>query len=562
MRKENFALQTSSIERQLQRQQMALALIFSRYTKGKLGERILVLLLALSAFVELPAGIASAELSASSDASANSAGDANQAAPANAEQTASAIAEDAAHSKDASEEPAIKIAANNDASSDGADPQSTADRIEELTRQILLKEIALEKFNLNYKLNAAKQGRWKGWRYAFFNEANAGMGIAGGIIGTQQRGSHLHRSEQVKNYIQQNANFIPMIGSIIAASAAILEFNINEFHEYQAYKKGFSPGKARDYVNNLNNEIKMLMTERDALVKLEAALPMLTHRCEVDTLEGKVMKDIRDLSLLEFQRFHLGARRTFAFQQSQYFFDLSKHTTNAIGLAFGYLALHRRRRPWNLRAGVLFNVSGALTMAGPIVSRLYAKSIHEYHKSYFLKDTIADAEAKECAVLEQDQKALEAMCQKQRDGSPASLARVDRGALYVERSKVFQDQVQKASSELDRAKLVATQNIGSGMYVGGSKLASGILFTIPGYFQLYNSKGQRAARVTNHLLFSSGVIGLQASSFSFLDTLRIQVTGELNRHKLAAKGALPAQLIKQRLEQLEALEVKWKNKQY
>jgi len=51
--------------------------------------------------------------------------------------------------------------------------------IEDLTRKILIKEIELEKFNLNYKLNSAKQGRWKGERYAMFNEINAGMGLTG-----------------------------------------------------------------------------------------------------------------------------------------------------------------------------------------------------------------------------------------------------------------------------------------------------------------------------------------------------------------------------------------------
>ena len=438
------------------------------------------------------------------------------------------------------------------------DPAQAGDRIEELTTQILLKEIQLEKFNLNYKLNAAKQGRWKGWRYAFFNEANAGMGIAGGIIGTQQRGSHIHRSNKVKNYIQQNANYIPMIGSIIAASAAVLEFSINEYHEYEAFKKGFSPGKAKEYVNNLKNEISRMMYERDALVKLEESAPLLTERAEIENLEGKVLRDIRDQSLLEYQRFHLAARRLLAFQQCQYMFDFSKNTTNAIGLAFGYLALHRRRRPWNFKAGVLFDVSGALTMAGPIVSRLYAKSIHEYHKRY-TKDTIQDAEARECAVLEADQKALDALCKLRRDGSPTSLARVDRGAIYVEHSKIFQDEVEKASKDLDKAKLVATQNIGASMYVGGSKLASGILFTIPGYLQLYNNgKTQDSSRVTNHLLFASGVVGLPASTFSLLDTLRIQVQGERNRHKLAAQGKLPAQLIKERLAQLDAMEARLK----
>lgn len=436
-----------------------------------------------------------------------------------------------------------------------SDPEQAPGAIEELTRQILLKEIALEKFNLNYKMNAAKQGRWKGWRYALANETSAALGIAGGIITADERGSHLHRSDKVKNYVQERANWISMIGTIIAGSAAIMEFGINEYHEYEAYTKGFSPGKAREHVNSLKNDINRLLAERAALVKIEHAAPMLTGRCEVDDLEGKVLADLRDQSLLEYQRFHVAARRLLAFQQCQYFFDLSKNTTNSIGYAFAYLAVHRRRRPWNYRAGVMFNVCGALTMGGPIASRLFAKGVSEYHRHY-TRDTVKEAEAKECSILEQDQKALDAICKSGKFTQDVLAQKVERTAIYGDQSKIFQDEVMGAQKDLNKAKLVATQNVGAGLYVGGSKLASGILFTIPGFYRLYNGKTQTAGRVTNHLLFASGMVGLQASSFALLDTLRIQVAGELNRHKLASQGKLPGQLIKARLAQLDALEAK------
>jgi hypothetical protein len=435
-----------------------------------------------------------------------------------------------------------------------SDPSQAPGAIEELTRQILLKEIALEKFNLNYKLNVAKQGRWKGWRYALANEASAALGIAGGIIGTEQRGSHLHRSDKVKNYVQERANWIPMVGTVIQSAAAIMEFSINEYHDYEAYTKGFSPGKARAHVTELKNDINRLMAERDALVRLERSAPMLTGRAEIDDLEGKALADMRDLSLLEYQRFHVSARRLLAFQQMQYFFDLGKSVTNGLGYDFGYLALHRRRRPWNYRAGVMFITSGALTVGAPIASRLWAKGISEYHR-YYTRGPVENLEDKETACLLKDKAAIEAAIKNTQMDSVSS--QLDRAAIFEDCGKAFQDSVQSASKELNKAKLVATQNIGAGAYVGASKIASGILFAVPGYLHDYNvNKSQTASRVTNHLLFASGVVGLQASGFSFLDTLRIQLSGEINRHKLAKQGRLPGQLIKARLGQLDALETK------
>lgn len=119
------------------------------------------------------------------------------------------------------------------------DPSTAVNKVDELTRQILLKIVKLERFNINYSMNVAKQGRWKGWRYAGFQEVNAGMGLAGAIIGTANRGSHLHTSARLWTQVQESACYIPMIGSIIGASATVLEIAINEYHDIQATQKVF-----------------------------------------------------------------------------------------------------------------------------------------------------------------------------------------------------------------------------------------------------------------------------------------------------------------------------------
>ncbi|MBY0552299.1 MAG: hypothetical protein K2W95_33780 [Candidatus Obscuribacterales bacterium] len=427
------------------------------------------------------------------------------------------------------------------------------ERIEKLTREILLKEIALERFNLNYTSNAAKQGRWKGLRYAFWQEANSGCGIAGGIIGTVERGRNIHTSKKVRPCIQQQANFIPMIGSIIGASAAAIEMGINQFHEIQASRHGFSPSLAKAHVGSLKQEIDHLMAQRAALVQEEQADPATEACGQADALEGKVLIDLRDLSLLEYQRFHLGARKTIAFQQCQYFFDIAKNTTNAIGAQFAFMALHRGDRRWNLRAGILYQIAGGLTIAGPILSRSYAEVVSLYHKRG-LREHLKDVETKETSVLSAHQAALEKAC-RGRDEATRSMERL---AAYADQAKVFQDGLDKASKDREKSRLTATQNVGAGIFVGGCKLASGTLFVIPGGHQRYNSKTATATRVTNHLLFSSGVVGLSASSFSFVDTLRIQAQGEINRHRLASQGKLPGQQIAARLKQLDALEISLK----
>lgn len=439
-------------------------------------------------------------------------------------------------------------------------PDMAPDRLDELTRQILLKEIELQRFNLNYTSNVAVQGRWKSWRYGTLQNINASLGLAGGIYSVAYRGARLNNPLSVKAARQQNANFIPMIGTIIGASAAALEFGINEYHDLVARHKGFSPGKAMKHVQGLKDDIDRLMAERDAITNVAATSPALQGHVEIAKVEGKVLKDIRDQSLQEFSRFHISARRLIAFQQMQYFFDLAKNTTGALGYDFAYLSLHRRRRVWNGRAGVLFVVCGQLTMYAPILSRAFGKGVAEITK-HRIKPIVQDSETAKVTTLQQDLAELNRLFKQNRIQPDAIERAAQREGLYGSHEHSFTDEIRAAQRKNAAAKLTATENIGAGLFVGASKTASGILFIIPGFNQNYNApKGYRAGRTTNDLLFTAGVVGLPATAFTILDTLRIQVKGELARHKAEAAGTLPSQIIATRMKQLDQMEQQLKAK--
>jgi hypothetical protein len=454
-----------------------------------------------------------------------------------------------------------------------ATPEQTPPMIDNLTKQILLKEIELERFNLHYKIDVAKQGRWKGWRYAFFNEANAGLTLSGAILSVSERGTHLHQSpkKSSRSYnhvhisMQENNNILSEIGNCIGAYAAVQEFAINGYHDFKARQHGFSPGAAREHVLQLKGEINNLLAQRDALMKVEHQSASLSGRCEIDDCEGNVLKDLRDQSLLEFERFQISARRVLAFQQSQYFFDFSKNVMSFLGYEFGYLALHRHDRKWNLKSGVCSTISGGIFACGPIASRGIGHVVASAHR-HWLEPTTQDCESREVMKLEQDQKALDALCKSGKVAPDMVHNQIDHVAMYSDQSKVFQDEVQAASRERNKAVLTATQNVGSGIYVGGSKIAGGILFIIPGFYRQYSSYTNPAkksysdlsSKVTNTDFFVSSVITIPAATWAMFDTLRIQVGGEINRHKLAQAGMLPGQLVVARLKQLDALEARVK----
>jgi hypothetical protein len=191
-------------------------------------------------------------------------------------------------------------------------------------------------------------------------------------------------------------------------------------------------------------------------------------------------------------------------------------------------------------------------MFGPIISRLIAKGVAEGHKRY-LHGTLAQAEEAKAEDLVKDKSTLDALCASTQSPEDASSA-IARASIYGDQSKVFQDELASGTKERNKAKLVATQNVGAGLFVGGCKLASGIMFNVVGYNPRFNSTTAKAGRVTNANLFTASLVNLPATTYSMLDTLRIQVQGEVNRHKLMASGMHPSQLINARLAQLDDIE--------
>lgn len=436
-----------------------------------------------------------------------------------------------------------------------SDPAEAGRQVDDLTRQILLKLIEFERFNLHYTLEVAKQGRWKGWRYAFFQEINSLTGLAGSIVSTAERGTHLKTPAKVGRVTQEDANLVPAIGSCIGAGAAILEFGINEYHDIVARSKGFAPKTARLHVAALKADIDRLMAARETLLRVEGSSPSLQARTAIDAAEGKVLNDLRDETLMEFERYQIGGRKIFAFQQSQLFFDATKYSLNAAGSFLAYESLHARDRRYNGRAGVCWNISGGVYMFGPIISRLIAKGVAEGHKRA-LRSTIGDAHQTTIQKLEADRQMLANLCSSTNIAPDKVETAVNRSAIYEVHQKSFADEIVSGQKAKAKATTVASQNIGAGLYLGGSRLAQGILFTVPGFNRNFNSKSELASRVTNNDLFAAAVIGLPAGAFAILDTLRIQVQGEVNRHKLKKSGMLPAQIAQTRLKQLDDMETR------
>lgn len=427
-----------------------------------------------------------------------------------------------------------------------ADPAPHILRLEDSTRKILLKLIELERFNLNYKLNVAKQGRWKGWRYFTFVEANSAVGLSGYLVGLTERTQNFRTPQKLNNTVLKSGNVAGGVGQVIGAGGSAIELGINAYHEIETHMKGYAPRAARRRVGGICNEINALFAEREKLIQALNTECGTTKYELLARAEDPVMLDMRDLSLDEFERFHSSARRLLAFQQSLYTIDIARNTTGALANQYGYLALQTGNRHNNTIAGVFSDVSGSLTLLNPYVSRGIGKLVGEYHK-HCLAGVM---KASKHATVEQLARDLENL--KNVANTP-ELEQADlpvlRCALYSEHESGVRKQIQLADRELRAGVLAATENVISGTLVGGAKIAGGgVLFNIAGV--RFPKNGKR----TNIYLGTANIIGTSAASYSVLDNARIQIKREIDYHRLKKKHRLPGQIIKDRLAQLDEME--------
>lgn len=426
-------------------------------------------------------------------------------------------------------------------------------QINELTKNIVLKEIELEKFNLHYRMEVGKQGRWAGWRYAAFQEANFGMNLASGVALTSERSSHFGTAHKLSRGKLEAANLTSMIGYIIGASAGALELGITEYHDLQAKHKGFSPKLAKAHILALKAEINRLLAEREILMKIEGAAPLLRPHFEEDLVEGQVLTDLRDLALLEYQRFHLDLRRFVAFQKSLYFLDATKYTCSAIGSLFAFMSQYKHDRKWNMRAGIMYDIAGTLIIATPFVSRGIGILVQKAQKRY-TASVVDDVQTTKIAILEEHEAELEKICKRNKGQAFCYESPPKRLALYRQENHHFASEFDRIIQKERQGLLTATQNMIVGTYTGGCHLASGIIYTSVG--SIAGSDSIRDANVTNNNLGAAAMVNIAGNSVAILDTLRIQAQAEIRRHKAAKEGKLSTQLFAKNLAELDRMEEK------
>jgi len=418
--------------------------------------------------------------------------------------------------------------------------------VDTITRDILRDEIKLEKYNLTYRLNAAKQGRWKGWRYFAIQECALGL-VEGDLIAmTSYRGHGLHHPERVHRGTATNGTVLPaFIGFIVSGGGDAIELMINGYHYFEAHQNGFSQTQARLHVAELVNQIDKKIAERDAMLREQPSSD--ADVAQAQALEGKVLADFRQAALSEFQRFHIGASSTLANQQAFYLLDIAQTVTGAVWSALTMNLINKGKERMCQSSGIIFLVNAAQTMLDPMLaygaSRVAAKlDERSLRKSGFCQMMT------NCGTMSANCSALKKWAvDRQNSGSPEVNALLSRVKAYDMDSAYHTAQIENYDKALRNQRKTAMMNTGWGLFIGGSKLPFGILPTIAGT-KLIRGK------VVNAYYFTGSTVLLPSISAAILDSWRSQIQGEITYQRLKRQNLLPNQIIHTRMAALDQIE--------
>jgi hypothetical protein len=438
--------------------------------------------------------------------------------------------------------------------------------VEEINRQILLKEIELERFSINFRKYNNIQGRWRGWRYFAFQEANAGMTAAGltkqlvdrhrvienaNIYRVNSSGKVSYVSNGVDRVSQEKGLLLQMLGQTVGAIGSGIELGVNIHHGRAAHKKGYGAKDSINFVLALRQDIKELFAQRASAI---AAAHLEGNDLAIAQAEENVLRDITDMGLQEYSDYHIAAKKFRAFQDSLYIFDIAKNTTGAVGNLVNIVQTHEQRPHLSGGAGVLTLTSGALIMFTPLLAQGVGKIVAASHKRA-LRPVVDSISPHTVDELEIHRSQLNTLLSAQSSAGVSSTCSSKSVALlsaYDLEASQRRKQFALATREIRAGTRSATENTRAGLFVGSTKVALGVTNIVAGWHLTHHP------HKVNSLLQGGTIAYASGAYFAVGENLRLRIVDEVNRKKLGSRCELPSQVLSEKIKALDQLETQLK----
>jgi hypothetical protein len=439
------------------------------------------------------------------------------------------------------------------------------DEVESLTKQIAGKIFELERMNTYFRIESTHVSRWRKWR-TFAGDEAAAQTVAAGVlvfIIYALRGVHrgatrtvikFHNLQIPGKFYKQPPNtrleggFITTIPGIwVGVAQEMYELGENYYNDWKCKQRGFDPKTTRAKATQIQGEIDKMLAERANLVN---SGNVSSQERELQLAEGKVLKDMRDLALHEYIDYYARAKRVRTFENTFYTVDIAERVTGFVSLLMGLIALHIGTAGRNRLGvlGIMQEISAVLAPAAPITGRIVSTKVWKAAHRSIEKD-IHGIDVNSAEAFDTDRKHLEDLVlNSSGSGSPVLASISNREPIYRLEKDNFSAIQDLRHREWHDAKSAFWQSVFIRTVAFGNKTAFASVAMAGGWTHLNNP------RHFDQLLLGATTPYYVTLQMSGADVIRRNVSGQMLERRDRAKGYLPRQIYKTRLDRLDKME--------
>ena len=371
-------------------------------------------------------------------------------------------------------------------------------------------------------------------------EAGAACGLAYELTVLDQLREGRKRPLKIEIGVLRKGLTSALVGSTIAGSSSGIELTRNAILAIYNKKNGMDPRSANEFMVSHVKQLDSLLKEREDLVEQHKD----HEHYNLAVQENKIMRALRDAAVCEYAQSHTDLKAYRARENTFYVMNIATNVVGAVAAKVGIDALVNSKQ--NGPANILFTVTGALTMASPLVAtaagKVTGKLTERKLKQLFGEIPDFNFETARTQARDFD------VAIKNIDQTKYPFA-MSRANSYLDSSKLFHDQMK---SELTIARYlnhVAVESSIAGPPIGGTLLAQGIMGT-----RAYYKYGKRPLKNLD-LNYKGAIVGTVGTAVATGMTGAFLVGDWAYYWKLKREKRLPKQLIAERLKHLDELEV-------
>ena len=423
-----------------------------------------------------------------------------------------------------------------------AQTQATLNNIEMLDKQIADKEIELLRLNSDFRSHYTARDKNKQRRMKFYDFAAGAVANAGDITLMSQfwkyqkkPGEGLNHRGRLQAGVVTVLVAYSLLGTLYAAEGAG-----DLITDYKSKRKHFDAKSMRERVVALRDEIDKLLSERSTAVGQVVNLDSSDK--QYLSAEENVLKDFRDLGLVEFSKLYIDSRKRHSARDITTIGTLAVCATGIFPGAFGVLNGIKHTNPKQIGGGGIgFLISGATLTAAPVLihggAAITAKVAGER-----LSKQLGEVQCKTTDKLAEDTKLLTQILNAKAQENNIQ----PRTETYQVMGKLLEDRSEFLKKEKKDQKREMIESFISYAAKGGPQIAFGTCVTRAGY--RYNRNPYK--------LFKGVAQGATANEASWaiwmLDTVQKQTRNEIKNYKEAHATVQPA--FSQTNEELKKLE--------